>query len=104
MFIFREILEAMEADSRLGLTSLLVDGGMSQSGLLMQIQSDLIGIPVLRPAMAETTALGAAIAGASNIIFLPAAPICRFTDILPQVHHEVLPPCLKSKLSLQPTK
>ena len=38
---------------------------MSQSGLLMQIQSDLIGIPVLRPAMAETTALGAAIAGAN---------------------------------------
>ena len=55
----------MESESGLGLvsSSLLADGGMSQNGLLMQIQSDLLGIPVLRPAMAETTALGAAIAG-----------------------------------------
>ncbi len=53
----------MEADSGLGLSSLLVDGGMSSNSLLMQIQSDLLGIPILKPAMAETTALGAAIAG-----------------------------------------
>ena len=63
--LFREILDAMESESGLGLrsSSLLADGGMSQNGLLMQVQSDLLGIPVLRPAMAETTALGAAIAG-----------------------------------------
>ena len=70
LLFFREILEAMECDSSLGLSSssLLVDGGMSQNGLLMQIQSDLIGVPVLRPAMAETTALGAAIAGTKDAV------------------------------------
>ena len=60
----------MESESGLDLrsSSLLADGGMSQNGLLMQIQSDLLGIPVLRPAMAETTALGAAIAG--SVLYL----------------------------------
>ena len=53
----------MQADSKFELSSLLVDGAMSQNDLLMQIQADHLGIPVLRPSMLETTALGAAIVG-----------------------------------------
>lgn len=52
----------MEKDSKHTLTELAVDGGMSNSDLTMQTQSDLIGIQVNRPRMRETTALGAAIA------------------------------------------
>ncbi|KAF1991932.1 glycerol kinase [Aulographum hederae CBS 113979] len=56
------ILRAMAKDSGASLAELAVDGGMSNSDLCMQTQADLIGIPVKRPAMRETTALGAAIA------------------------------------------
>ena len=52
----------MEKDSRHKLESLAVDGGLSNSNLCMQTQADITGIPVDRPAMRETTALGAAIA------------------------------------------
>lgn len=58
----REILEAMEQDSGVKLSSLKVDGGMVGNELLMQFQSDLLGVPVIRPTVAETTALGAAYA------------------------------------------
>lgn len=56
------ILDAMAADSGHALESLAVDGGLSNSELCMQTQADLSGIRVDRPAMRETTALGAAIA------------------------------------------
>ncbi len=52
----------MEKDSGHKLEKLAVDGGMSNSNLCMQTQADIIGIPVDRPVMRETTALGAAIA------------------------------------------
>jgi glycerol kinase len=58
----REILDAMNADSGVPLTSLRVDGGMVANNLLMQIQADVLGVPVIRPVVAETTALGAAYA------------------------------------------
>ncbi|KAK9475957.1 hypothetical protein V1514DRAFT_338375 [Lipomyces japonicus] len=61
-FQTRAVLEAMQKDSGYELKSLKVDGGMSNSDVCMQIQSDIIGIDVLRPAYRETTALGAAIA------------------------------------------
>ncbi|KAI0011524.1 glycerol kinase [Xylariaceae sp. FL0662B] len=61
-FQTRAILEAMEKDSGHKLESLAVDGGMSNSDLTMQTQADVSGIRVERPAMRETTALGAAIA------------------------------------------
>jgi len=61
-FQTKAILDAMEKDSKHTLTELAVDGGMCNSDLTMQTQSDLIGIQVNRPAMRETTALGAAIA------------------------------------------
>lgn len=58
----KAILDAMEKDSGHKLEGLAVDGGMSNSDLCMQTQADIIGIPVNRPVMRETTALGAAIA------------------------------------------
>jgi glycerol kinase len=61
-FQTREVLDAMNADSGVALTELKVDGGMVQNELLMQFQADLLDVPVVRPKVAETTALGAAYA------------------------------------------
>jgi len=61
-FQSREVAEAMDQDSGVALESLKVDGGMVQNDLLMQFQADLLGVPVIRPKVAETTALGAAYA------------------------------------------
>jgi glycerol kinase len=58
----REVLDAMEQDSGVELKALKVDGGMVHNTTLMQFQSDLLGVPVVRPQVAETTALGAAYA------------------------------------------
>jgi glycerol kinase len=58
----REVLDAMNKDSGVPLTALKVDGGMVYNELLMQFQSDILGVPVVRPKVAETTALGAAYA------------------------------------------
>jgi glycerol kinase len=55
-----EVLDAMQADSGITLTELRVDGGAAANNLLMQIQADLLGVPVVRPKVLETTALGAA--------------------------------------------
>jgi len=55
-----EVLDAMNADSGVPLTALKVDGGMVFNDLLMQFQSDILNVPVIRPKVAETTALGAA--------------------------------------------
>jgi glycerol kinase len=55
-----ELIEAMSADSGIALAELRVDGGATASNLLMQIQADLLGVPVVRPRVTETTALGAA--------------------------------------------
>ncbi|HEY8965450.1 MAG TPA: glycerol kinase GlpK, partial [Candidatus Methylacidiphilales bacterium] len=59
-FQVADVLKAMEADSKIKLKELRVDGGASLNNLLMQFQSDLLGVPVVRPAVSETTALGAA--------------------------------------------
>ena len=64
-----EIFEAMEQDSGLPITSLKVDGGMVVNELLMQFQSDLLGVPVIRPKITETTALGAAFAAGLSVGF-----------------------------------
>jgi glycerol kinase len=55
-----ELIEAMAADSGIALKELRVDGGATASNLLMQVQADLLGVPVVRPKVTETTALGAA--------------------------------------------
>ena len=59
-FQTREVVEAMERDSGIRLKVLRVDGGMVEDDLLMQFQSDILNLPVVRPAIKETTALGAA--------------------------------------------
>ncbi|HZU70352.1 MAG TPA: glycerol kinase GlpK [Ktedonobacteraceae bacterium] len=56
----RDVLEAMTADSKVDLKTLRVDGGAVVNNLLMQFQADILGVPVQRPKVAETTALGAA--------------------------------------------
>jgi glycerol kinase len=61
-FQSREVIEAMQADSGVALTTLKVDGGMVVNELLMQFQADILGVPVIRPRTIETTALGAAYA------------------------------------------
>ena len=55
-----DVLTAMEADAGIRLTQLRVDGGATVNNLLMQFQADILGVPVVRPKIAETTALGAA--------------------------------------------
>ncbi len=68
-FQTREVLDAMNADSGVALTALKVDGGMVFNELLMQFQSDVLGVPVIRPKVAETTALGAAYAAGLAVGF-----------------------------------
>lgn len=65
----REVLDSMEADSGVKLTALKVDGGMVFNELLMQFQSDILDVPVVRPKVAETTALGAAYAAGLAVGF-----------------------------------
>ena len=59
-FQTKDVLKAMEADSRIRLAALKVDGGASANNFLMQTQADFIGAPVERPRCVETTAMGAA--------------------------------------------
>ena len=65
----REVLDAMEKDSGIRLKALKVDGGMVFNDLLMQFQADLLNVPVIRPKVAETTALGAAYAAGLAVGF-----------------------------------
>nr|BFD86007.1 glycerol kinase GlpK [Streptomyces sp. Xyl84] len=58
----REVVDAMYQDSGVRLTTLKVDGGMTKNNLLMQHQADVLGVPVIRPEVSETTCLGAAYA------------------------------------------
>jgi glycerol kinase len=55
-----DVIDAMRQDSKLSLSELRVDGGASRNDLLMQFQADVLGVPVVRPKITETTALGAA--------------------------------------------
>ncbi len=68
-FQTREVLDAMEKDSGVKLTALKVDGGMVYNETLMQFQADILGVPVIRPKVAETTALGAAYAAGLAVGF-----------------------------------
>jgi glycerol kinase len=73
----REVLDAMNADSGVELTALKVDGGMVYNELLMQFQSDVLDVPVIRPKVAETTALGAAYAAGLAVGFWAAVDDLR---------------------------
>ncbi len=68
-FQSREVLDAMNLDSGVELTELKVDGGMVANETLMQFQADLLGVPVIRPEVIETTALGAAYAAGIAVKF-----------------------------------
>ncbi|MFJ3036154.1 glycerol kinase GlpK [Curtobacterium pusillum] len=65
----REVLDAVNADSGVDLTELKVDGGMTANNELMQFQADILNVPVVRPVVAETTALGAAYAAGLAVGF-----------------------------------
>ena len=68
-FQTREVLDAMNADSGVKLSELRVDGGMTANEFLMQFQADILGVPVIRPKVVETTALGAAYAAGIAVGF-----------------------------------
>src|SRR5512147_2250049 len=68
-FQTREVLDAMNKDSGVKLKALKVDGGMVYNDLLMQFQADILGVPVIRPTVAETTSLGAAYAAGLAVGF-----------------------------------
>ncbi|MGX1590395.1 glycerol kinase GlpK [Glutamicibacter sp. NPDC055491] len=68
-FQTREVLDAVNADAEVPLTELKVDGGMVANEALMQFQADILGVPVVRPKVTETTALGAAYAAGLAIGF-----------------------------------
>lgn len=67
----REVLDAMNKDSGVTLSSLKADGGMIQNELLMQFQADILNVPVVRPKISETTALGAAYAAGLAVDYWP---------------------------------
>ncbi len=72
-----ELLSAMQADSGVVLQQLRVDGGGSRNNLMMQFQADLLGVPVVRPKITETTALGAAYLAGLAVGFWPDAGAMR---------------------------
>ncbi len=73
-----DVLDAMQRDAKLTLSELRVDGGATANNLLMQIQADLLGVPVIRPATLETTALGAAyLAGLASGVWTSTEEIAR---------------------------
>jgi glycerol kinase len=73
----REVVDAMNADSGVPLTSLKVDGGMTANGLLMQFLADVLTVPVVRPVVAETTCLGAAYAAGLAVGYWPDTAALR---------------------------
>ena len=73
----REVVDAMAADSGRPLDILKVDGGMTANSLLMQFQADVLGVPVVRPEVPETTCLGAAYAAGLAVGFWPDLPALR---------------------------
>ncbi|HEY6147725.1 MAG TPA: FGGY-family carbohydrate kinase, partial [Thermoanaerobaculia bacterium] len=81
-FQSREVLEAMESDSGLVPRALKVDGGATVNDFLMQLQADIAGVPVVRPAVRETTAAGAALAAGM------AAGVYRSTDEIARLWRE----------------
>ena len=77
-FQSREVLDAMAADCGLAPAALKVDGGATVNDFLMQLQADILGVPVVRPAVRETTALGAALAaGMAAGVYRSADEIAR---------------------------
>jgi len=97
-FQTKEVLDAMNADSGVDLTALKVDGGMVVNETLMQFQADILGVPVVRPKVLETTALGAAyLAGLATNVWKSREEIAaqwqmdrRFTPSMPREEADAL--------------
>ncbi|KZC05532.1 PREDICTED: glycerol kinase-like [Dufourea novaeangliae] len=96
-FQTKDILEAMKEDTGLTLSKLLVDGAMTNNNLLMQMQADICGIPIVRPLMCETTALGVAIAAGSadgirkwNVKTHAAVPSDTFVPSITENERDIL--------------
>jgi glycerol kinase len=87
----KEVVEAMNTDSGVDLTSLKVDGGMVQNELLMQFQADVLDVPVIRPTVAETTSLGAAYAAGLAVGFWSEVEDLRANWGLSLIHNLTLP-------------
>jgi len=92
-----EILLAMEKDSGHRLKALLVDGGMTKNDLLMQIQANFNGIDVLRPKMAETTSLGAALAAAKTVGLWSLDTVNSSKEDISSFHSNISSECRDSK-------
>jgi glycerol kinase len=88
-----DLLDAMAADAGISLTELRVDGGAATNNMLMQFQADLLGVPVVRPAVTETTALGAAYLAGLAVGYWPSVDAItgqwkvdrRFEPAMPRV-------------------
>jgi glycerol kinase len=91
-----DVLAAMQADAGIKLKELRVDGGASANNLLMQLQADLLGVPVVRPKVAETTALGAAyLAGLAVGYWKSQAEIARQWQVDRRFTPALKPPARK---------
>jgi len=91
----RDIVEAMNTDSGVELTSLKVDGGMVGNELLMQFQADILGMPVIRPKVSETTALGAAYAAGLAVGFWSGRKELRQNWVEDKTWHPSMDPALR---------
>mmetsp|Transcript_59921 Transcript_59921/g.128590 ORF Transcript_59921/g.128590 Transcript_59921/m.128590 type:complete len:644 (+) Transcript_59921:50-1981(+) len=95
-----DIMKAMKKDTGLKLAGMRVDGGMTKNSLLMQMQADLLGVEVLRAAMPEATALGAALAAGLAVGFWEKPEAVK--DMLKQAGgHEAFKPLLKPSARAQ---
>ncbi len=97
-FQTREVLDAMEKDSGVKLTALKVDGGMVFNNTLMQFQSDILNVPVVRPVVAETTALGAAYAAGLAVGFWPTLEDLRQNWQIDHTWHPAMDEATRAQL------
>jgi glycerol kinase len=93
-----DILTAMQADSGIELKELRVDGGATRNDLLMQFQADILGVPVVRPAMLESTALGAAALAGLASGFWPDAAALDAQWRAERVFEPAMDPALRARL------
>jgi len=93
----RDIVEAMNKDSGVQLTKLKVDGGMVGNEMLMQFQSDLLGVPVIRPEVSETTALGAAYAAGLAVDFWSGLDELRRNWAVDKIWQPAMEPAVREK-------
>jgi glycerol kinase len=94
----REVLDAMNQDSGVDLTALKVDGGMVVNETLMQFQADVLGVPVIRPTVNETTALGAAYAAGLAVGYWDTLDELRKNWGVDRVWEPQMPPAEREKL------